>query len=110
MHRLPHSGLVRFRSPPPLLARARNFSSQLTLSRSRWIGKVHPRSLALHRLDDDGHALPAADARGADGTLLPHSAERIGGVREDARSRGAERMAERDRAAADVGLAAIEAK
>ena len=61
-------------------------------------------------LDDDGDALPAADARRADGELLATTAQLVDEVRRDARARRAERVAERDRAAVDVGPLAVEAE
>src|SRR5947208_209972 len=66
--------------------------------------------LLRHVLDDDGDALAAADAGRAEPEAAAAATQLVEEVRGDARARGAQRVAERDGAAVDVGALAVEAQ
>ena len=65
---------------------------------------------AIERFDDHRDALTAADAGGRHAVLLAAPPQLEQQRQQQARAAGAERMAERDRAAVDVDLVAIEAQ
>ena len=60
----------------------------------------------LHRLDQHGAALPAADAFGGDALLDAEPLHRVDEMQHDPVAAGADRMAEADGAAVDVELVA----
>src|SRR5262249_49519912 len=60
----------------------------------------------LHRLDQHGAALPAANAFGGDALLDPEPLHRVDEMQHDAVAARSDRMAEPDRAAVDVELVA----
>src|SRR5476649_2241104 len=64
----------------------------------------------LNRFDEDGDALAAADAGGADGALSAAAMQLIQKVRGNAGSRGRERVAHGDGASVDVALIARQAQ
>ena len=59
-------------------------------------------------LEDDGEALADADADRGDRDSAAAAGEFVRGVADDAAARGAERVADRDRAAVDVDLLGVE--
>src|SRR5829696_4424151 len=71
----------------------------------------HGRASALaqlHALEDDGDALAAADAGRGEAVAAAAPLQFVERRQHEARPRGAERVAERDGAAVDVGLRAVE--
>src|SRR5215212_3407198 len=65
-------------------------------------------SAGLNTLDDHRNPLPSADARGGEAVALLAAAQLVENRQQEARAGGAERMAERDRAAVDVQLLLVD--
>src|SRR4051812_14227040 len=61
-------------------------------------------------LEDHGHALAAADAHGLEAELLVPALQAVEQRRGDPRTGGAERVAQRDRAAVDVEPVEVDAQ
>src|SRR5579859_5887745 len=65
-------------------------------------------SAISHRLQDRGDALTAADALGGQRVFAARTLQKRSGLADDARTRGAQRVAERDGAAIDIDLRLVE--
>ena len=81
---------------------------ELQIARLENVPNLLRHGMPLHRLDQHGAALPAADAFGGDAALEAEPFHRIDEMQHDAIAAGADRMAEPDRAAVDIELVALD--
>ena len=84
--------------------------AELEIARRENVPDLSHAPPSLHRLDQHGAALPAADAFGGDALLDAEPPHRVDEMQHDAVAAGADRMAEADGAAVDIELVARDAR